>query len=230
MKQLIGENPSDKLHGRILYSTKFIEKKDIFNKNILDIGCGFGWFELNTLKRKCKSITGIEITEKDLKTVKENINDKRAFFKIGSAIDLPFKKNSFDTVVSWEVIEHIPKDKEEDMFKEIFRVLKPKGIFYLSTPNKSFISNIFDPAWWLIGHRHYSKNDLVKHAKKNDFLLEKFFIRGGWWEIIGINDLYISKWIFRRKPFFKNFIELKQDYYHDKPGFTNIFFKFRRCK
>ena len=229
MKNLLNEKPKTEVHGRCLYNTKFVDDKDIKNKNILDIGCGYGWFELNILKRNCKSITGIEITEKDLKTAKENIKNKKAFFKIGSGINLPFKDNMFDTIVSWEVIEHIPRNTEDKMFREVFRVLKPNGVFYLSTPNKSFISNIFDPAWWLIGHRHYSKKDLIKFAKRNGFLAEEIIVKGGKWEIIGILDLYIAKWIFRRKPFFYNFVKKKQDReYLRKNGFVSLFMKVRK--
>ena len=229
MKNILNEKPKTEVHGRCLYDTQFVDDRDIKNKQILDIGCGYGWFELNILKRNCKSITGIEITEKDLKTAKENIKNKKAFFKVGSGINLPFKNNSFDTVVSWEVIEHIPKNTEDKMFREIFRVLRPNGAFYLSTPNKSFISNIFDPAWWLIGHRHYSKKNLVKLAEKNGFLPEEIIIKGGKWEIIGILDLYIAKWIFRREPFFYNFIKKKQDReYLRKNGFVSLFMKVRK--
>ncbi len=41
--------------------------------------------------------------------------------------------NSFDFVISFQVIEHIKRD---DLFlEEIVRVLKPGGIFFVSTPN-----------------------------------------------------------------------------------------------
>ncbi len=41
--------------------------------------------------------------------------------------------NSFDFVVSFQVIEHIKKDKE--LVKEVYRVLKPGGKYIVSTPN-----------------------------------------------------------------------------------------------
>jgi ubiquinone/menaquinone biosynthesis C-methylase UbiE len=135
MKNLLNEKPNSKLIGRLKFTVKkFIKEKDVVNKKVLDIGCGYGWFELNALKRGVKEIHGIEITDEDLKTVRENIKDLRAKFKKGGALKLPFRDNYFDTVVSWEVIEHIPKNTEDRMFKEVSRVLKKNGIFYLSTP------------------------------------------------------------------------------------------------
>lgn len=47
---------------------------------------------------------------------------------------IPFEDNMFDFVVSFQVIEHIKKDRL--LLDEIYRVLKPSGQVILSTPNK----------------------------------------------------------------------------------------------
>lgn len=228
MKNIINTKPAEDLHGRILFTTAFIDDPDFKNKDILDVGCGYGWFELNILNKNCHKITGIEISENDLKTAKDNINNDNVKFEIGSAIQLPFYDNTFDTVVSWEVIEHIPKNTEYQMFFEINRVLKNNGVFYISTPLDN-LSKIFDPAWWLIGHRHYKKDNLIKFAKINGFKVEKIVLTGGLWEILGMNNMYIAKWLFRRAPFFKNFFNEKLDgEYKKEDGFVNIFIKFRK--
>ena len=229
MKNIINTKPSTELHGRALYNTIFVDDIDINNKVILDIGCGYGWFELNSLKRNCNKIIGLELSEKDLQTASDNINNEKIEFTIGSAVDIPFMDNYFDTIISWEVIEHIPKDTENNMFSEINRTLKDGGTFYLSTPYNSLFSKIFDPAWWLIGHRHYKKDNLIRFAENNGFKVEKVVINGGLWEVLGINNLYIAKWIFRRAPFFESFFNKKQDIeYKKEKGFTNIFIKFRK--
>lgn len=227
MKNIINEKPSKALHGRALYNTAFLEDGDVVNKRILDIGCGYGWFELNVADRACGTVIGIELLEQNLETAKANIDNEKIDFTVGSAIDLPFENESFDTVVAWEVIEHIPKQTEGKMFQEVGRVLKSGGAFYLSTPNRSFFANVFDPAWWLIGHRHYSVKQLVDLGEKAGFVAGKVIVNGGFWEIIGINNLYIAKWIFRRAPFFDRFINQKQDEeYKKEKRVTNIFIKF----
>ena len=48
---------------------------------------------------------------------------------------LPFADESFDYVVSFQVIEHIKRDKE--LVREVHRVLKKGGKFIVSTPNRS---------------------------------------------------------------------------------------------
>ncbi|MFA5184160.1 MAG: class I SAM-dependent methyltransferase [Patescibacteria group bacterium] len=230
MNNIIKEKPSDILHGRTLFSINFINDQDIINKNILDIGCGYGWLEFNMLRKCFSGITGIEISEKDLKTAKDCIRSDKVFFKIGSAIDIPFGNNRFDTVVSFEVIEHIPKNTEKQMFKEVNRVLIDNGYFYLSTPYNSLFSIMFDPAWYF-GHRHYSTKFIKKIAGENGFEVKEIINNGGFWTIFGAINMYIAKWIFRRKPFFDNFMNIMADKeYSKKSGVANIFIKMKKVK
>lgn len=230
MKNLLDEKPNIKLNSRLNFSIKLVKNEDIENKNVLDIGCGFGWFELNALRRDVSHISGIEITREDLKAASKNIKNKRASFKVGGALKLPFKDNYFDTVVAWEVLEHIPKNTENKMFKEVNRVLKKKGVFYLSTPFDSFYSTYLDPAFWLTGHRHYSKEKLVKLGKDNNFKVSEVYIKGDLWSIISLLDFYFSKWIFRRTQFFENFFEKKEKkaYSQNKNGIMGIFIRYEK--
>jgi len=50
------------------------------------------------------------------------------------AHSLPFRDYCFDNVVSIETLEHLSKPQK--FLKEITRILKPCGIFIVSTPNK----------------------------------------------------------------------------------------------
>lgn len=54
---------------------------------------------------------------------------------LGSAICLPFAKESFDTVLMNQVIEHIPPEDLPDLFDELYRVLEPGGVVKLWIPH-----------------------------------------------------------------------------------------------
>jgi SAM-dependent methyltransferase len=229
MKNILEEKPIRQLNGRLRASAELVKNADIKNKRILDIGCGYGWCELNFLDRGAKKIVGIELTDQDLATARKYITDKRAVFKIGSAIDLPFPDKSFDTVVAWEVIEHIPKNTEGKMFQEVSRVLKTNGAFYLSTPYKHILSNILDPAWWLIGHRHYSKTDLEMLGRQSSLPPKNIFLRGSIWSLLGILNMYVSKWILHRKPLLESYFHKKTEAeYSKKSGYASIFCKYTK--
>lgn len=229
MKNILNEKPTSVLQGRLLEAIKFVSDKDIKGKNVLDIGCGYGWCELNFLDRGVKKIVGTEVTAKDLNTAKKYVKSSKAEFIVAGATKLPFPDNSFDTVVSWEVIEHIPKNTENEMFSEVYRVLKTGGTFYLSTPYKHILSNMFDPAWWMIGHRHYSTNDLKQYGKKNNFKVAEVRVKGKFFQVYGWSDFYIWKWIFRRKSPIQDWLNKKIDEeYEQNNGYANIFVKYKK--
>uniref|UniRef100_UPI0040474931 class I SAM-dependent methyltransferase n=1 Tax=Flavobacterium sp. TaxID=239 RepID=UPI0040474931 len=229
MKNILDEKPSHDLSGRLLASMLFVDDMDVKNKSILDIGCGYGWCELNFLERGAKKIVGVEISATDLDTIKKNISDDRLELRVSNATNLPFESNSFDSVVSWEVIEHIPRGTENIMFSEVSRVLKPGGVFYMSTPRKSFLSNTLDPAWWLAGHRHYSQSSLCKYANQTSLVVEVVKVKGGGWSLLFILNMYISKWLLRRGPIMGQYFAKKEhNEYMCDSGFANIFIKFRK--
>ena len=99
--------------------------------NVLEIGCGEG-YGVELLYKNAAQLT---LIDKSPYTA-ELINDKYPNTKIIQEKIPPLTQleaNSFDVVVSFQVIEHI---KDADLYiKEIHRVLKPGGKAYISTPN-----------------------------------------------------------------------------------------------
>ena len=158
MKNILHENGQayEELHGRCRFACDYVDRHAITGRALLDIGCGFGWFELFALRHAPASIVGIEPDDRDLETARRSVVSPLATFRQASALALPFPPGSLDTVVCWDVIEHLPKGSEPLFFEEIRRVLRPSGTLYLSTPHHGFRATFSDPAWWLIGHRHYS--------------------------------------------------------------------------
>ena len=49
--------------------------------------------------------------------------------------DLPFEDNSVESIIAYQVIEHIPYNETEQMFKEMYRVLKPGGEALIECPD-----------------------------------------------------------------------------------------------
>jgi SAM-dependent methyltransferase len=232
MKNILKESPTEELHGRYIYSTKFCSSIDIKDKEILDIGCGFGWFEYFAYRNNANRIIGIEPEAKNLDIPKSffkarKVLPQKVSFQVGSALDIPFKKESFDTVVAWEVLEHLPKLCEGSMFKEVYRVLKPKGVFYMSTPYNHWLSNITDPAW-IFGHRHYSLSFLNDLAVKSGFRVVESRVIGGWSYILWSINMYIAKWIFRRRIFFPRIFKKAIEEDFSKEGVCSVYMKLQK--
>lgn len=229
MKNILKDKSNIALHGRLLHSTKLLTNYKLEDKKVLDIGCGYGWFEEFAIKKGVSKIVATEITSKDLRTILSNIHNTKVITKVANAIKLPFLSSSFDLVVSWEVLEHIPHDTETKMFSEVYRVLKPGGMFIMSTPYSSWISKITDPAWWLIGHRHYSVPLVSEYAKRAGFKIKIIEVKGRFWEMVGNLNMYLSKWILRRKPLFEQNINYLIDKeYLISSGYMTMFAMFQK--
>lgn len=119
----------------------------------LDIGCGDGFFAKHAF-----GSNGIDIgVEVNAKTAGQ-AGTLRAYRKIVTfnGIKLPFRDRVFSTVISNSVLEHA--DNPEQLIKEIGRVTKTGGLFYLTVPTVDFRK-------CLLGVRIFNKLGLTPAAK-----------------------------------------------------------------
>lgn len=117
--------------GRPWY-TKYINKEDL----ILDVGCGNGERSLE-MSKIAKEVVAFDIDEKSLREAKKKQQQRvknLKFLKIDANKKLPFKDNLFDLVLCQDVLEHV-KDYRKTT-REVIRVLKKRGLFLLTLPNK----------------------------------------------------------------------------------------------
>jgi len=106
--------------------------RNLVGKKILELGCGSG--DRTQLFYDVSRVIGVDIMGQ------VSVERKRKFcFFVADATKLPFRNESFDAVVSFDVIEHISDDKK--FVAEAFRVCKGRGIIILGTPNRLRLSN-----------------------------------------------------------------------------------------
>ena len=136
----------------------------LFSGYLLDIGSGRRPYK--DYFTNCSNYVGIDISIDKLPNV------------VGSVLGLPFKDECFHTVICTEVLEHVPEPG--NALAEIYRILKPNGIFYLTVPM----------SWNL----HYEPHDYFRFTKygleyllaeRNCFEIEKIERIGGGFSLIG---------------------------------------------
>ena len=230
MRNLLQERPREyaQLHGRCRYCCDFVAPEDLRGQAVLDIGCGFGWFERFAARQAPRRLVGIEPDEGDLAAARSVAAETGAEFLCAGAFQLPFADAALDTVCMWDVIEHIPRGSEPKLMAEVARVLRPGGHFYLSTPYRSCRAVLFDPAYWLIGHRHYTIERLAALAAPSGLRLNVSTRRGRAFELLGILNLYFSKWVLRRRPICEDWFDRKQDEEYVREGYMTVFVRFEK--
>lgn len=109
---------------------------------ILDIATGTGDLAISLVKTDAKKIVGLDISDGMLEVGRKKISTKNLDDKItmviGDSEDLPFEDNSFDAITVAFGVRNF--ETLEKGLAEIYRVLKPQGIFVIletSVPTKA---------------------------------------------------------------------------------------------
>lgn len=106
-------------------------------KYVLDTGCGVGYGSRH-LAETALSVVGIDADPLALRYANSHFQAANVSYMAGDCQVLPFDSGSFDVVISFELIEHLPD--AEKYLAEVKRVLKSDGIFVVSTPNTEIYS------------------------------------------------------------------------------------------
>jgi len=140
-----------------------------YENTAVDLGCGIGRITL-FMATYFDKVTGLDISKEMIKRAKKKtrgIVDRIDYIETDGET-IPMDDNSTDFVFSYLVFQHI-KDRKmvEKNFKEVYRVLKPKGLFKVLIRSDKVDIN----KWW--GGVEYTEQSIGKLIKKVGFNLLK---------------------------------------------------------
>jgi 2-polyprenyl-3-methyl-5-hydroxy-6-metoxy-1,4-benzoquinol methylase len=146
------DNP---LHQRLLAAYEYA--RPYVKGNLLELGCGAGR-GVDILVEEADQYTGVD----KHKPLVDELQEQYPTAKFEAMFMPPLSEiadNTYDTIVSFQVIEHI---KDDHLFlKEIARVLKPGGKALISTPNHKM--TLTRNPWHI---REYYANELIAICEK----------------------------------------------------------------
>lgn len=103
---------------------------------VLDIACGVGYGTSIILKGNTfmEQYIGIDIDEESISYARKHYSHKKAAYLVKDAQSqcLPEEMGLFDTIISFETIEHLEKD--EAFVQNLHKLLNPSGTLIISTP------------------------------------------------------------------------------------------------
>lgn len=143
---------------------RLLRRHSIQGGSILDVGCGTGKGQESF--SQFGTVYGVDFSNEALQ-----FSYSRGLRRLvrGDAEAIPFLDQSFDTVVSLDTIEHVPSDAAA--LAEIFRVLKPGGLFLMNVPAYMWLWGPHDVA--LMHQRRYHRSHLRRELERAGFQVER---------------------------------------------------------
>lgn len=130
------------LFGKINH---FLEKSFLLNairkleiNSALDVACGTGRLTKELISLNIPIVYGADISQAMLDNAKRycgNI-DNRPVLKIEDATNLSFKDNSFDLVISFRFLDHLPNEEKKKAISEMIRCSKKYVVFTMANKNR----------------------------------------------------------------------------------------------
>jgi hypothetical protein len=109
---------------------------------------------------------------------------------VADALCLPLRSGIFSRTIFSDVIEHLPMGTEPRALSEISRILGYGGELILTTPNDQRLFTILDPARYVVGHRHYGQQEVLRLVESTGFQVVTIFASGGVWEMLSLLFYY----------------------------------------
>lgn len=165
------------LEARYITNKKIIKSQRHFfiDRSVLEVGSYYGAFAKEIINFS-KNYVGIEPSKHACKYVKNKFPDIEI---INSNIDSianhqDLKNRKFDTIVLWDVIEHLPNPV--NALKTLNKFLKDDGVIIFSTINiESVFSIAMGPKWpWFMDMHYYYFSDrgYIDILHRSGFVME----------------------------------------------------------
>lgn len=111
---------------------------DLRDRQVLDLGCGFGWHCRYAREQGARSVIGVDLSEKMLTRAKATTNDPRIEYRQSAIEDVDFSPDQFGIVISSLALHYI--EAFDLVCKNVHRWLTADGSFVFSVEHPMFTS------------------------------------------------------------------------------------------
>ena len=109
---------------------------DFSEKRVLDLGCGYGWHCRFAAEHGAAFVLGVDLSRKMLQTAEKQTTQNNVVYRCCAIEDFKSDAADFDVVISSLAFHYI--SDIDTVFKNIYRWLKPDGMFVFSVEHPVF--------------------------------------------------------------------------------------------
>ncbi|GIP31797.1 bifunctional 2-polyprenyl-6-hydroxyphenol methylase/3-demethylubiquinol 3-O-methyltransferase UbiG [Paenibacillus sp. J2TS4] len=109
---------------------------ELYDKRVLDLGCGFGWHCRYVRERQARSVVGIDLSENMLARAREHTDDSAIKYLRLAMEDIDFPAEEFDVVLSSLALHYV--EPFDIVCRQVQHCLVPGGTFVLSVEHPVF--------------------------------------------------------------------------------------------
>lgn len=143
-------------------------------KVVLDLGCGTG-YGASHIADLAHSVCGVDVSAEAITFARTQYPKSNLHFEtITAGARLPFGDQSFDVVLSFQVLEHVQDDAR--YVAEATRVLRPGGLLILVTPDRQHRLLRAQRPWNRWHVREYGMKELLELIKKDLVVKDAFYM------------------------------------------------------
>jgi SAM-dependent methyltransferase len=113
---------------------------DLNGKNVLDLGCGYGWHCKYAVDHGATKVIGIDLSQKMIEEAMERNMDSKIEYKVCGLEDYEYPKETFDCVISNLVLHYV--SDLDSIYSKIYLTLKKKGVFLFNIEHPVFTSGV----------------------------------------------------------------------------------------
>ena len=119
---------------------------DLVGKDVLDLGCGYGWHCKYAAEHGAGSVLGIDCSEMMLSVARGKNADPKIRYEQVSIEDYSYPKKRYDLVLSNLALHYI--EDLESIFQKVYWTLKENGVFLFNIEHPTFTAGV-DQSWIL---------------------------------------------------------------------------------
>lgn len=201
------------INERIFEMYRRLKKRGLHSgSNILELGCGIGTLTYLLAKTvKSGQIESVDISTQSIEFAKQRLKQSNITLVAHDVVDYVPKNKNFDFITLFDVIEHIPMERHDELFRNLGKIASDKTVILINIPSPAAIQYDIDnnPNALQIVDQPLPIDFIVGNIVKNGLSLVSFENHSIWAEndyqffVIAKNKKYHEVKLSSKRSFFE---------------------------